>query len=229
MKYYFILLDADNTLFDFDASEKAALTAAFSDLHISATPELLGAYHKINIAYWAMLAENKIEKKLLYSERFRELFARFSITGDPIAMQNSYRKHLNEQHILYDGAEFFLSALYPSYLLFLITNGDKLTQRRRLRDSGIDKYFADVFISDEIGYEKPDVGFFDYAASHIDNFSREKCLVVGDGLKTDIRGAINYGLDCVWFNPLSLPPEKGIAATHVSKSFDDIIDWLSRQ
>ena len=226
MKYSVILLDADNTIFDFDACEKNALTSAFKELNFKNTEELLDAYHEINIKYWAMLAEKKIEKEKLYWARFSELFSLFNIDGDPVKTNALYRKYLHKQHVLYNGATNFLQELSLSYKLYMVTNGDTLTQKLRLADSKIDRYLSGVFISDEIGYEKPERGFFDYVANNIPNFSKSNCLLIGDGLKTDIKGAVDYQIDCVWFNPLNLPCDPSIVPTYRADSYNDIIALL---
>ncbi|MBO7303094.1 MAG: HAD-IA family hydrolase, partial [Clostridia bacterium] len=85
--------------------------------------------------------------------------------------------------------------------LYIVTNGIKRVQSRRCEKSGFSKIFDGIFISEEVGFNKPDPRFFEHVATHVENFDKAKTLVVGDSLSSDIKGGAGFGLDTVWFAP----------------------------
>ncbi|MBR2281401.1 MAG: YjjG family noncanonical pyrimidine nucleotidase [Spirochaetales bacterium] len=200
-RYEFLLLDADNTLLDFDENERVSIRNTFKHLGVPYSDETLALYHDINIMYWSMLAEGRIEKDVLLYKRFETLYERIGIKADPVATEEFYREQLGMGCQVVKGAMETCRILKGrGYRLFVITNGVSVTQRSRLKGSGLLPYIEDVFISDDIGINKPDRGFFDYVASHIAGFDPKKALVVGDALYSDIRGGVNFGLDTCWLN-----------------------------
>ena len=89
--------------------------------------------------------------------------------------------------------------------LFLVSNGTATVQHSRLTSAGLYPYFEQVFISQEIGYNKPEKTYFDRCFERIPGFEQERALMVGDSLTSDIKGGINAGLKTVWVNPAHKP------------------------
>ena len=199
-KYEFLLFDADNTLLDFDENERVSLLDTFEHFGLPCTEEVLGLYHEINIMYWEMLSRKEIERDALLIKRFETLFERVGIKADPVATENHYRTNLGNGCQIMAGAMEVLMELKKDYKLYVITNGVAKTQHNRLEKSGLAELMEDIFISDEIGYNKPDREFFEYVESHIPCFEHEKALVIGDSLFSDIRGGVEFGLDTCYLN-----------------------------
>ena len=199
-KYEFLLFDADNTLLDFDENERVSLLDTFEHFGLPCTEEVLGLYHEINIMYWEMLSRKEIERDTLLIKRFETLFERVGIKADPVATENHYRTNLGNGCQIMAGAMEVLKELRKDYKLYVITNGVAKTQHNRLEKSGLAELMEDIFISDEIGYNKPDREFFEYVESHIPCFEHEKALVIGDSLFSDIRGGVEFGLDTCYLN-----------------------------
>ena len=199
-KYEFLLFDADNTLLDFDENERVSLLDTFEHFGLPCTEEVLGLYHEINIMYWEMLSRKEIERDALLIKRFETLFERVGIKADPVATENHYRTNLGNGCQIMAGAMEVLKELRKDYKLYVITNGVAKTQHNRLEKSGLAELMEDIFISDEIGYNKPDREFFEYVESHIPCFEHEKALVIGDSLFSDIRGGVEFGLDTCYLN-----------------------------
>lgn len=199
-KYEFLLFDADNTLLDFDENERVSLLDTFEHFGLPCTEEVLGLYHEINIMYWEMLSRKEIERDALLIKRFETLFERVGIKADPVATENHYRTNLGNGCQIMAGAMEVLKELKKDYKLYVITNGVAKTQHNRLEKSGLAELMEDIFISDEIGYNKPDKEFFEYVESHIPCFEHEKALVIGDSLFSDIRGGVEFGLDTCYLN-----------------------------
>ena len=165
----------------------------------------MSLYHDINLMYWRLLAENKIGKEELLIKRFETLFELIGIKADPFAVEDFYREQLGQGCQVVPGALEVCRKLKSEYKLYVITNGVAKTQHSRLKGSGFEDLMDGIFISDEIGYDKPDVRFFEYVRDHIEGFEKQKALVIGDSLFSDIRGGVDFGLDTCYLNAYHKP------------------------
>ena len=201
-RYLHLLFDADNTLFDFDASEEEAITGTMVRFGVEPSPEHKALYHTINGELWTLFDNGGITQEELATERFARLLARLGLEGDAGAWNRAYRASLGSLSILLPGAEELCRRLSGQYTLSLITNGLSDVQRGRLGRSPIQGYFGQrVFISDEMGCRKPEPVYFDKVLDSLDcRGQKDRVLVIGDSLTSDIRGAVDSGLDCVWLN-----------------------------
>ena len=218
-KYSTVLFDADNTLLDFDMAERCALRRVLSELGIDATEETAALYSRINLSYWRVFERGEVTKAYLRTARFRDLFNEmgFKKEVDVTRVADCYLSYLGEGAFLLDGALPLCQRLKEEgYSVHIITNGIAATQKSRLAKSGLDKVIDKVFVSEEIGAQKPFPAFFEYVFENIDEKDKAKLLVVGDSYSSDIKGACGVGLDCVWLNrakeenALSLPITKEI-------------------
>ncbi len=209
-KYSFLLFDADGTLLDFDKCEYEGLRLAFSELGLPFDDGVHSVFNAVNKRLWHDYDDGKITREKLLTLRFAVTFEKIGLTADPVLVENRYRNRLGEQAFAMDGAIEILKYLKNRYRLFIITNGIKKTQHLRLKASGIEEYFEKVFISDEIGFNKPQKEFFDVAFSAIEGFDRTRAMVIGDSLSSDIQGANNAGVDCCWFNPAGLKKDREV-------------------
>lgn len=201
MKYDYLLFDADNTLLDFDENERVSIYNTFEHFDIPCDEQTLKMYHDINIMYWRMLDEGKIERDVLLVKRFETLYEKLGVKRDPAATEDYYRVQLGLGNQLILGAiELCMQLKLAGYKLYIVTNGVSKTQHDRLEGSGLAPIMDGIFISDEIGYNKPAKQFFDYVASHIEGFDPKRALVIGDSLTSDIKGGVDYGIDTCWIN-----------------------------
>lgn len=200
-KYKFILFDADDTLFDFQKAEKEAFVKLLSEYNIEFNDEYYQIYKNENKRLWKEFELGNIEKKEIFDNRMILLFKELNIDDDPASASYRFLNYLALGTYLFDDTYKMLEKLSKKYQLYIITNGAKIVQYPRLIKSGIDKFFIDIFISEEIGYQKPKKEFFDYVANTIENFKKEEAIVIGDSLTSDIIGAIEYGIDTCWYNP----------------------------
>ncbi len=198
MKYTTILFDSDDTLLDFKASEKQAIYRAFEIAGLPFDEEIRAVYSGINHGLWKALERGETTTEELLCERFRRLFERYGYDYDPKAMNDLYFRCLSETAFTMYGAVEMLEYLYGRYELDIITNGVGYIQTARLDNADIRKYIKHLFISGEIGATKPDKAFFDHVLSRIDEKDKSKILVIGDSLTSDIKGALDSGLDCVY-------------------------------
>ncbi|MDO4983850.1 MAG: YjjG family noncanonical pyrimidine nucleotidase [Eubacteriales bacterium] len=189
-----LLFDLDNTVLNFDSGEKAALNESFRAFDIEPTEELLEEYHHINIKYWEKLERGELSRIEVLEGRFDELFEKRGISCTGRQIQSTYEHALANYHDFMPGAEETLEALSGRYDMYIISNGCAEIQAQRIWDARLTRFFKDFFVSENIGFDKPDKRFFDYCAEHIPNFQPENALVIGDSLTSDIRGGNNAGI-----------------------------------
>lgn len=214
MRYDTILFDADETLLDFRRSEHDAVAETMREVGIEPTEERISVYSRINDSLWKALERGEIEKSVLLWRRFllfREYVGAEGGEAEARSMATRYTEHLSRKGYLLDGALSLCQRLKGRARMYIITNGVGFVQRGRYKLSGLDAYPDGVFISEEVGAEKPSGAYFSYVADHIPDFCRERTLVVGDSLTSDIKGGVDFGLDTCWFNPAGKKPTEALA------------------
>lgn len=214
MKYNAIWFDADQTLFDFSATEYQVFSRTLHEFGLGHDiTAFYATYRRESDILWALLEEGKISKEFLRDERFRRTLAAHGADGDPEVLGARYLEILPETCVLMDKALEVCGFLAERATLGIITNGFEKVQMRRLEVSGLKNYFDFVVVSEACGYAKPDVRFFEYASELTPNFQKEKVLVVGDRLEADIKGAQNFGVDSCWFNPMKIEKYADVVPT----------------
>jgi 2-haloacid dehalogenase len=205
MRYRWLLLDADGTLFDYDRAEATALAHTFEQAGHGFQPGYAQVYQQINERMWLAYERGEISQERLRISRFEQLLEAVQVDADPHAFNVRYLKHLAAAAHLIDGAEEVVRALYGRVGMVLITNGLAEVQRSRLARSMLHGYLDAVVISEEAGAAKPDRRIFDVAFAEMDHPRKEDVLIVGDSLTSDIQGGSAYGIDTCWFNPQGVP------------------------
>ncbi len=202
MKYDLFLFDLDDTLLDFKASEKLSFVSAMNSVGLTTDLDnLFRTYQIENAALWKQFEQGKTTKDLLKVERFRKLFEIHAIEIDPVLTANRYLDALPEAVVLIDHAVELCDFLSGKGELGIITNGIQTTQVQRLSRSKLAPFISFMAVSEEAGYAKPDVRFFEYTVKQARKFDKKSTLMVGDKLETDILGAHHFGIDSCWFNP----------------------------
>lgn len=200
-KYDLLLFDLDDTLIDFSADQKLAFKYAFETMGYEYTDNVLEQYKKINGIVWNKLEKGEIKTVAdLYEERCKILFKIYDINETTDKFNDLLDKGFQENGTPFEGVENVLKKLRKRYKLAIITNGPKSQQYTRLKNAKISQYFSYVFVSEEIGYNKPDIKFFEYMFEKLEEKDKTKMLIIGDSLTSDIQGGINAGLDTCWYN-----------------------------
>ncbi len=202
-KYTTVLFDADNTLLNFDKDENCALRKTMELYDVPITEENISTYVKINQGMWKALERGELTKPELKRTRFRKFFdaINFETDRDTFEINEKYLSLLGEGGNTLDGAVDLCRELKDEgYDLYIVTNGIEKTQKNRLTKSGLISYFTEIFVSETIGHQKPKKEYFDYVLSHIKETDKEKIILVGDSLTSDIKGAMNAELKSVWLN-----------------------------
>lgn len=219
-KYKFLLFDVDDTLLDFQKAEEMAFKKLLSRYDIEFKKEYYDIYQSENKRLWLEFELEHISKKEIFDNRMIPLFNELNIDDNPVKASYDFLDYLSEGAYLIGNTYKILKKLSKKYKLYIITNGVPHVQYPRIKGVGIDKFFDAIFISEEIGYQKPKKEFFDYIEESIDGFSKDKAIVIGDSLSSDIKGAIEAGIDSCWFNPKGNSSELNI--TYIINRIDEL-------
>lgn len=223
MPYSIVLLDADNTLFDFTRSEREALTDCLKVRGLPHDRRVLDRYSEINDTHWKMLERGEITREFLKLNRYAVFFKEFGFDCDPASMAKDYMDTLGTKAFLIDGAQEFCESLHGKCRMFIVTNGAIIAQRGRLSRSPITPLFEDIFISEEMGCGKPDRAYFDAVAARIEGYDPSEAIIIGDSLTSDIRGGINAGIATCWYNPTGKPAPENMPIDHIASNYKDIL------
>lgn len=224
--YTWLLFDADGTLFNYELAEATALEQTFRHIGVPFEPNYLREYQQINHEIWQALEQKQITPDVLRTRRFELLFEKIGISLSAEAFSDLYLRHIADCAELIDGAQDVIEALRGKYRFAILTNGLQAVQHRRLARSPIQKYITAVVISEEVGFAKPERGFFDAAFAQMGNPPKEQALMIGDSWSSDILGAANYGIDTCWFNPSRQPRPTSPAITYEITQLCELIDLL---
>ena len=197
----FLFLDLDDTILDFRKAEYIAIGKTIGDFGVEPTDEVRKLYHEINKWHWEQLELGTLTREEVLVNRFGVLFEKLGKTVDAVACARAYEKNLSQGHWFLPGAEEAVDALSKKYRLFLASNGTASVQKGRMTSANLYRFFETVFVSQEIGHNKPSKAYFDACFSSIPGFDKEKAMIVGDSLSSDIKGGINAGIKTVWVNP----------------------------
>ncbi|MGD2197637.1 YjjG family noncanonical pyrimidine nucleotidase [Lysinibacillus fusiformis] len=228
-KYEILLFDVDDTLLDFDLAENAALDRMFKEENIVVTSEMIARYKEINESMWRAFERGEVTKNTLHNTRFSMALKEFGIEVDGTYFESLFQKYLREAHHYVDGAYEVIAQLANHYHLYVVSNGVTVTQNKRLVDANLAQYFKGIFISEQTGYQKPMPDFFDYVFERIDNFDKEKALIIGDSLTSDIKGGLQSGIDTCWFNIRNVENTSGIEPHYEIKKLQDLQDLLNQK
>lgn len=223
----FLFLDLDDTILDFHKAERIALAKTLESFGVAPEDEVLARYHVINLQHWERLETGELTRDQVQEGRFRVLFQELGRTVDPVQVTRTYERNLGIGHYFLPGAEEAVQSLHKKYRLFLASNGTASVQHSRLTSAGLYPYFAEVFISQELGYNKPAKEFFDACFSKIPDFDPQKAIMVGDSLTSDILGGKNAGLRTCWVNPTHAPGRADIVPDYEIEGLSMLPELLS--
>ena len=199
--YEWILFDADDTLFHFDAF--GGLQQLFSRYGVQFTEQDYNAYQAINKSLWVDYQHGEITAQQLQHQRFAAWAARLQVS--PLDLNSAFMAVMAAICLPLEGAQNLLNTLQAKAKLGIITNGFTELQQARLERTGLKSYFDLLVISEQVGIAKPHPGIFEHAFALMGHPARESVLMVGDTLESDILGGINAGIDTCWLNAHNKP------------------------
>ena len=222
--YSYLLFDADNTLFDFDAANRNAFHAVCRQCDIPDTDETFALYERCNNAMWAAFDRGECTKDFLVVERFRHFLETMALDRDPALCNRIHLTALGESTLLLSHAEEVCRTLSRTHRLYIVTNAVASVQRSRLQGSVFADLITDAFISEDAGASKPDPAYYAYVRSRIPGLTPENGLVIGDSLSTDIQGANNAGLPCCWYNPAGKARPEDLRIDYEIRDLRELLD-----
>lgn len=229
-RYRWLLFDLDNTLMDFHAASEIAFVELMREYGLLEDEIDYPRYHEINGRVWHDFEAGKIDAITLRGRRFEEYFEAVNVRPvSGLQANEDYLKIVAQHPIMIDGAYDLLKAVAPHYQLAIITNGLKEVQRKRLDAADITHYFDAITVSDEIGVAKPDPRYFDHAISLMQYDEKDKMLVIGDSLLSDILGANRSGIDSCWHNLKRKPNTTHAAPTYEVHNLIALRELLTNQ
>lgn len=202
-----ILWDVDGTLLDFYAAEREAIRSLFSRFGLGeCTDAMLQRYSKINKGYWEQLERGEISKKQALVGRFQDFFAREGLdTALAREFNEAYQLSLGDTIVFRDDSLNIVKSLRGKVKQYVVSNGTVVAQTKKLQVSGLGELMEGIFLSEQLGVEKPNVRFFDQVFARIGEVNRDEVMIVGDSLTSDIRGGNNAGIRTCWYNPFHEP------------------------
>lgn len=202
-----IFFDLDHTLYDFETNAKTTFEEAFEAYAVPAQKDFMAVFTPINDRYWQQLTHGKVDRETLRYGRLKDSFDVLGVTVDDDtiwAISNYFMDNLCQKEALFAGAFEVLDYLQPKYNLHLITNGPEKIQHQKLEVTRLKPYFKTMTTSEKAGVKKPYPQIFEYALNSAQT-QPQQSLMIGDNLEADVEGAINAGMQAVFFN------EKNIA------------------
>jgi putative hydrolase of the HAD superfamily len=200
-----LFFDLDHTLWDFEKNSAMAFETVFRKHQIElALADFHLHYSAINTAYWKLYREEKVTQQQLRYGRLKDTFdlLKYVISDDLIhQISIDYIAVLPDNNYLFDGTIAILDYLKPKYNLHIITNGFEEVQNHKLKNSGIQPYFQTITNSEKAGAKKPNPIIFD-CALQVANAYKAQSMMIGDCLEADVQGALSFGMDAIFFNPL---------------------------
>lgn len=202
--FEFLFLDLDETILDFHKAEYIAIGKTLAAVGIDPTDEVRARYSQINLLHWHMLERGELTRDQVLVQRFEMLLGELGVRTDARECARTYGELLGVGHYFLPGAEEALEKLHGKYRLYLASNGTASVQAGRMKSANLHRFFEDIFISQEMGANKPSKDYFDRCFARIPGFEASKAMIVGDSLTSDILGGRNAGIATCWVNPKHL-------------------------
>ncbi|VYS74714.1 Putative HAD-hydrolase YfnB [Anaerococcus vaginalis] len=194
-----VLIDIDDTIFDFEKCSKNSFLKTLEKFNLKFKEEDFSYFNKVNDILWTKQKLGEINIKEVFIKRDYLMGKYFNIDIEKGLFNDLFVKFLYDEIEMVDGIEDLLLYLSDKYKIFTASNGIFKMQENRLKKSNLDKYFDKIFVSDKIGYEKPDKKFFQKIMD-LTKFSNDDLIMIGDSIKSDIIGAKNSKIKSIYFN-----------------------------
>ena len=238
MSYKLVLIDLDDTLFDYPNTEKTAFRNTFEELGFFVESKLSNdkkeeiyekikdRYKDVNFQLWKDLEKGTVDKDRLKIVRFEKIIEEFDLKYNPYEMSELYLKKLGEGIFPFEATEKLCEYLHSKYKVGIVTNGIKEVQHSRIENSTIAKYIDKIIISDEVGVNKPDKRIFEYAMNYFEIMDKSEVIMIGDSLGADIKGGQNAGIDTCWVNLRNNVNDTGIVPKYEVRKLEELFEIL---
>ena len=205
-----VLMDIDDTLLDFGKCAEQAMRIGFAERGLPFDNSTYAVFTRINDVLWQQIERGELTTQQLFEFRWNRIFEALGI----------------EAAIPVDGADEICRYLKEKYILCAASNAFHDQQLNRLSMSGLLPYFDHVFVSESLGYRKPEKAFFDACRAFLPDVAADECVMIGDSLTADIAGGKNAGMKTIWYNHAHRPIPEHCAADQIVDSLSQIKDIL---
>lgn len=225
--YKAIFFDVDDTLLNFRQCSLAALLKTFGQFNIPHDSSVLELFYEIDSCLWAQQRLGLLSVQDVINLRFKELLGRLGINADSDLLKDVFQENLSTEFVLEPGALEIIRHLSTTHKLYVASNGILTMQQSRLKLAALFPYFSDLFVSDDIGYEKPDNCFFEECLRRSALESKD-VLFVGDNLVADMLGASNNHIATCWYNRHGIPNNNGVTMNYTIDQLLQLKDILEK-
>ncbi len=219
-----ILLDLDNTLYDYNAAHTPALEVTLSWLAQTLNQpraEIESAYvesrRSVNNDLHGLASSHS---RLLYFQGVSEHFGvePYEIAG---RAEDLYWRKFFQHMVLRPGVTEFLSAM-KSKPIAIVTDLTTRIQFQKITHLKLASSLKAIVTSEEAGHEKPHARIFEIAAAKLQMASEDLCMI-GDSWERDIQGALKFGMRCFWFRDQSEQQQAGKDKPHPHNDRPDLV------
>ncbi|MDR1258385.1 MAG: YjjG family noncanonical pyrimidine nucleotidase [Tannerellaceae bacterium] len=227
MTYKRLFFDFDDTLWDTRTNNRECLEELYTDYrfdrYYASFEAFFNHYMPHNLELWRQYRNHEIDRRTLITERFRHVLIPAGITDaeSAVKLNRIFLELTTTKTVLMPGVVDLLEYLRPSYRMYILSNGFREVQFKKLNNSGLAFYFDRVILSEDACAQKPRKEIFDFALKNT-NSRRIESLMIGDSWEADIAGARLAGIDQIWFNPGNLPPAEDFTPTYTVGSLSGI-------
>ena len=205
-RYRNLFIDLDDTVYDFSAASRESFNETYDMLHyeryFDSFEQYMSIYTPYNLELWRIYGEGKITKEELNRRRYSHPLEVVGVYDQQLAdtfCREALGRIPTKGHLV-PGAIELLEYLRPKYNMYILSNGFKELQSRKMHTAGIERYFDALILSEDIGVNKPDRRLYEHALNHTSS-ALEESIMIGDMFDTDIVGAANIGMDSIYYNP----------------------------
>jgi putative hydrolase of the HAD superfamily len=207
MPYKHLLFDLDHTLWDFEKNSRETLLELYDSYNFKKyskfdSYDFLQKFKEVNTTLWELYDRNDIDRMYIRKNRFKMVFTQLGLKEQdvPPDISDVYLSICpTKSNVIPDTFEV-LDYLKGKYHMHIITNGFDDIQDTKLNSSNLRSYFDKIFTSEAVGFKKPSKEMFEKAVELIGT-RKKSCVMIGDNIETDIKGALNASLDVIFFNP----------------------------
>jgi 2-haloacid dehalogenase len=188
---------------------------------------MIRRYSAINEVFWQRLERNELTKPQVLVGRYVQFFTEIGIDAALApAFNERYQTSLGDTIVFRDDSLNLIRSLQGRIRQYVVSNGTVVAQSKKLTRSGLGALMDGVFLSEELGVEKPNIGFFEKVFAAIPSARPGETLIVGDSLTSDIRGGMNAGIVTCWYNRKGTPVPEGYRIDHVIKNLWELLPLL---
>jgi len=222
-----IFLDVDDTLLDFGECSRMSMKQACEKHGVEFNETLVETFHRINNGLWHDIEKGTLTRARLHEIRWNLVFDEIGgIDADGVAFEKDFFEGLHTIAVPVDGAAELVEYLAGKYELYVVSNAEYYQQYNRLEKCGMLKHINKIFVSADIGFAKPSREFFDICYRELPRLKPSETVIIGDSLRADIIGGINYGIKSCWFNPYGKELPDDVCPDWITDSLRKIPEFL---